>query len=164
MENKVTLYIATHNTTGLKYFGKTRRYFTEKDLQKYYHGSGKLWKEHLTEFGDNVTMEIYGMFPEEDVVNKALTFSLVNDIVESDIWKNDKVENGLDGGSMGFIHSQETKDKISFINKGKIRTKETLKLMSEVQLGKKLSKETKNKMSKAKLKMTDETKNKLSEV
>jgi len=57
MENKVTLYIAAHRT-GLKYFGKTERYFTQEDLQKYYHGSGIGWKKH----GDDVTMEIYGIY------------------------------------------------------------------------------------------------------
>ena len=38
MKNKVTLYIATHNTTGLKYFGKTIKYFDTYSLQENYHG------------------------------------------------------------------------------------------------------------------------------
>ena len=36
---KVTLYIAEHNKTGLKYFGKTTKYFNQEDLQRFYHGS-----------------------------------------------------------------------------------------------------------------------------
>lgn len=30
----VCLYIATHNITGKKYFGKTTKWFTLEDLQK----------------------------------------------------------------------------------------------------------------------------------
>ena len=57
-ENKVTLYIVTHNTTGLKYFGKTTRYFTQEDLQENYHGSGSYWKNHLKKHKDDVTIVI----------------------------------------------------------------------------------------------------------
>ena len=113
MKNQVTLYIGTHNNSGLKYFGKTTQYFTQEDLQKYYHGSGKDWNIHLEEFGDDVTMEIYGIFSEEEVENKALTFSLINDITESKLWANMKPENGLDGGSaVGHTKSEETKEKM----------------------------------------------------
>ena len=51
MENKVTLYIATHNITGKKYFGKTVKWFTEEDLQENYHGSGKYWNNHRNKHG-----------------------------------------------------------------------------------------------------------------
>jgi len=60
--NKVALYIATHNTTGKKYFGKTTKYFTTQALQEHYHGSGVYWKNHLNKHGDDVTMELYGIF------------------------------------------------------------------------------------------------------
>jgi len=99
MKNQITLYIATHNITGLKYFGKTTRYFTQEDLQKSYHGSGTEWLLHLKEFGDDVTMEIHGIYNLEDVENKALVFSLINEITESELWANMKSENGLDGGT-----------------------------------------------------------------
>ena len=46
MEDKVTLYIATHNITGKKYFGKTVKWFTQEELQKNYRGSGKYWNKH----------------------------------------------------------------------------------------------------------------------
>ena len=98
MKNKVTLYIATHNKTRLKYFGKTTRYFTEEDLQKNYHGSGTYWKKHLKKHGNDVTMEIYGIYNLDKVEEKALTFSEENNIVESLNWANLKPENGLEGG------------------------------------------------------------------
>lgn len=98
-EDKVTLYIGTHNDTNLKYFGKTTEYFTVKDLQKYYHGSGKYWKDHLKVHGDDVTMEIYGIFDIDEVKEIALKFSKDNNIVEDyNNWANQKPENGLDGG------------------------------------------------------------------
>ena len=51
MEDKVTLYIATHNITGKKYFGKTCKWFTQKDLQENYNGSGKHWNRHKNKHG-----------------------------------------------------------------------------------------------------------------
>jgi len=99
MKNKVTLYIATHNKTGKKYFGKTTRYFTEEDLQSKYHGSGTYWKRHLKKHGDDVTMEIYGIYNIDEVKKVALQFSKENNIVEDyNIWANMRLEDGLDGG------------------------------------------------------------------
>ena len=102
-ENKVTLYIATHNITGKKYFGKTTKYFTEEDLQKYYHGSGLYWKNHLKKHGDDVTIKIYKICSLNKDSNLyvellALRFSEENNIVANyDTWANQILENGLDG-------------------------------------------------------------------
>jgi len=117
-ENKVTLYIATHNKTGLKYFGKTTRYFTEEDLQKYYHGSGKYWLRHLYKHGDDITMEIYGIYNLNEVKEEALKLSKSWDIVESKDWANLKYEDGLNGG--GNIISDEGKRRISLANSDKL--------------------------------------------
>ncbi len=105
MEDRVTLYIATHNITGKKYFGKTVKWFTEEELQKNYHGSGKYWKLHKKKHGEkDVTMEIYQICSlnesdEDYVVPVALKFSYENNIVESKDWANGKLEDGLDGGA-----------------------------------------------------------------
>lgn len=93
MENKVCLYIATHNITGKKYFGKTVKWFTEEDLQENYHGSGVAWWEHIKEFGDDVTMKIYQICSlndsdEDYVVPIALGFSYDNNIFNSLYWMN----------------------------------------------------------------------------
>jgi len=98
---KVTLYIAIHNKTGKKYFGKTAKYFSEKDLQKYYHGSGVYWKNHLKKYGDDVTMKIYKICNINEVEKEALRFSKENDIINSNEWANLKFENGLDGWGCG---------------------------------------------------------------
>lgn len=97
-KDKVTLYIAIHNKTNLKYFGKTTKYHDEYSLQEKYHGSGKYWTRHLKKHGDDITMKIYGTYYIDDVQEVALQFSLDNNIVESKEWANLKPENGLDGG------------------------------------------------------------------
>jgi len=98
---KTTLYIATHNKTGLKYFGKTTCHFTQEDLQKHYHGSGTYWKNHLRKHGDDVTMEIHGIHEIDEVKEIALKFSEDNNIVESELWANLIKEDGIDGVSAG---------------------------------------------------------------
>lgn len=133
MTDNVTLYIATHNITGIKYFGKTKRWFTEKDLQENYHGSGPYWVNHLKKYGDDVTMEIYGIFSlnEEDgdyVEPIALKFSEENDIVESDEWRNQNPENGLGGGVKGQFVSEET---IQKQKEAKQRVKENGKTVAQ---------------------------------
>jgi len=97
----IFLYIKTHNKTGLKYFGKT----TSKDPYKY-QGSGKWWKRHIEKHGYDVTTEIVGVFTdEEECRQKALEFSLENDIVSSNEWANLKLET-LDGG-FDYINSNK---------------------------------------------------------
>jgi len=105
MENMVTLYIGTHNTTGLKYFGKSAVNFNIQDLLKY-GGSGKYWRNHLKKHGKDISMEIYGIFHKDEVKEIALKFSKDNNIVKAlnengkKIWANLEPENGLNGGSI----------------------------------------------------------------
>jgi hypothetical protein len=91
----ITLYIKTHNETGLKYFG-----VTTADPHKY-NGSGKHWVRHLKKHGNNVTTEIFKQFKEKspELIETALKFSKENDIVNSKLWANLIPENGLDGGT-----------------------------------------------------------------
>jgi len=110
--NKVCLYIATHNKTGMKYFGKTTRYFTQEDLQKYYHGSGVKWNEHLIEFGDDVTMKVYGIYSLDEkakdyVKPVALEYSEKHSIVESRGFANRMPEDGLQGNWHGYLKTNE---------------------------------------------------------
>jgi hypothetical protein len=160
MLDKVTLYIATHNITGLKYFGKTTRFFTREDLQKQYHGSGVHWKRHLKKHGDDVTMEIFRICSlNEDNIDFitpiAISFSMDFDIVRSDLWANAKIEDGFEGGSLpgelnpcfGLVKSEETRLKLSKAHKGKKFSDEHKLNISESNKGKKLSEETKAKIS-----------------
>lgn len=148
MDNKVTLYIAEHNQTGLKYFGKTTQFHKEIELQEKYHGGGTYWRRHLKKHGDDVTMKIYKICSlneeDEDYVEPiALKFSEENDIVNSKEWANLKKENGLDGGS--DYMSEETKKKISFYSSN--RSQETLNKISESSKNRKHSSDSKLKMS-----------------
>jgi len=143
-KNMVCLYIFTHNITGLKYFGKTKVYFTIETLLKY-GGSGSYWKDHKKVHGNDLSAEIYGIFHKDEVKEIALKFSEDNNIVKSlnesgnrkgkKIWANEKNENGLDGGSdgnmLGKLHSKETKQKMSNSQKGRTFTIETREKMSE---------------------------------
>jgi len=168
MENKTTLYIATHNTTGLKYFGMTKKHFTEESLQMNYHGSGKDWLLHLEEFGDDVNMKLFGIFEESEVEHIARTFSAEHNIKDSLEWANLKPETGKPGGrcpgtplteetkeklrqanlgKRGYKHTKEAKQKISDRFKGKHLSKEHCVKLSEAHLGKTLTEEHKNKIS-----------------
>jgi hypothetical protein len=122
-----TLYIKTHNITGLKYFGKTTG-----DPFKY-RGSGRYWLLHLRKHGNNVTTEIMGYFLDKNLCEEfALKFSKDNNIVSSvnahgkKVWANQIPENGLDGGATRFgPHSDITKEKIGQSQVGKIISEDT---------------------------------------
>lgn len=94
MNDLITLYIKTHNITGLKYFGKTK----SKDPHKY-KGSGVYWTNHINKHGYDVTTEILGQFTDIVECKKvAILFSKNNNIVESKEWANLIDENGINGG------------------------------------------------------------------
>ena len=96
------LYIKQHNTTGLKYFGKTT-----KD-PKVYLGSGKYWLRHLKEHSEDITTVWCEEFTDMDqLVEFATFFSEFHNIVDAvdsrgkKIWANMIPENGLDGAPAG---------------------------------------------------------------
>jgi len=175
-KNMVCLYIFTHNITGLKYFGKTTLHFTIESLLKY-KGSGKYWNSHLKIHGNDLSVEIYGIFHKDEVKEIALQFSKENDIVKSlnesgdrknkKVWANEKDENGLDGGGLpkGFKHSEETKENMRAYRKGKKKIKKTNYFKTyEDKNREPMSIDTKMKISESKkgVKPTVETKNKMS--
>jgi len=172
MNSTITLYIKTHNVTGLKYFGQTRK--TGKQFEKY-NGSGFFWKRHLRKYGNDITTEIYAQFDENDpkLEETALKFSLENDIVNSSEWANLMDENAKSGIPHGFLHSDETKKRMSETRIGKpcpktpaliARMKEDRKGEGNPMFGKTHSDETKEKMRIAASNRThtDESKAKLS--
>jgi len=180
-----TLYIKTHNKTGLKYFGKT----TGDPCT--YRGSGKHWLAHLRKHGNDVTTEVYGHYTiKDECVKAAIDFSVANNIVTAlnennkKIWANQIIENGTDGGATGRTnyrpHTAESKNKMSLSrkgvapwNKGKKgtgpgnttpRTAEEKQKLREANLGKKQTAETIAKRSKSLQghQVTQETRNKIS--
>jgi len=145
----ITLYIKTHNTTGLKYFGRT-----VQDPYMY-KGSGTYWTNHIKKYGNDVTTEIYAQY--EDVcfglIRTALRFSRDNNIVESNDWANVIEETGL---SNHILMTNDIKEKISKTligHKGYWKDKKRSKL-TNIKVGngnrnKVVSKESREKISKS---------------
>lgn len=93
------LYIKQHSETGKLYFGKTCQSNVER-----YKGSGSYWRKHINKHGRNKVETLwYCLFnTKEECSQFALSFSLQENIVESDKWANLKPENGLEGGDTTF--------------------------------------------------------------
>lgn len=126
----IHLYVKTHNETGMKYFGKTIR-----DPFKY-KGSGLYWSRHIKKHGNNVSTEIIGSFEDETQCESvAIQFSNDNNIVNSPLWANMKIENGKDGAPQGNVVTEETKKKISnsLIGKSSPKKKYVFKESKEIR-------------------------------
>jgi hypothetical protein len=88
-----TIYIKTHQKTGLKYLG-----YTKNDPFKY-KGSGKYWKSHIDAHGYCVDTEIlFQTQNKDDIKPIGVYYSNLWNIVESKEWANLKLEEG-DGGA-----------------------------------------------------------------
>lgn len=110
----IYLYVKTHLDTGLKYLGKTI-----KDPFKY-KGSGKYWLRHIAKHGYNCSTEIiFESTDHNEIKQIGQQYSKMWNIVNSSNWANLKEESG-DGG--GYIHSNETKSKVSEKLKGRSLT------------------------------------------
>lgn len=88
-----TLYIKTHNSTGLKYLGKCEN----TDVYKY-KGSGKYWSRHLNKHGNDVTTEVLLETTDKaEMIQMGIYYSTIYNVVEDNTWANLKIEEG-DGG------------------------------------------------------------------
>lgn len=144
----ISLYIKTHNVTGLKYFGKTKL----KDVHSY-TGSGVYWKRHLEKHGKNYTTEIVAQFSEdqvEELTKFATDFSVKNDIVDSKKWANFVIETGLDfhNALTGPRHPMWGKTGKNHQRYGKPVSEESRKRMSNAQRGRIITQVTREKISK----------------
>ncbi len=125
----VSLYVKTHNITGLKYFGKT----INIDVSKY-KGSGTYWGAHIKKHGYDVHTEI--IFESDNQIlltDFALAFSKNHDIVNSKSWANLKEEDGANGGA-GYKLTPEQKKNLSNsmigVNLGKVHSEQSKLNMS----------------------------------
>ena len=133
------LYIKTHNKTGLKYCGKT----TQDPYV--YRGSGTRWTSHIRKHGYDVTTQVIASFDvsqTDSMIEFALSFSELFDIVSSNDWANLVSENGIDGGDRSSSRtyrsaSKEARQKmsISALNRSPI-TKTTKDKISRALKGK----------------------------
>jgi hypothetical protein len=100
----IYIYKKTHNTTGLKYLGKT----VSKDPYAY-KGSGVYWSRHIKKYGYDVTTEILKECQTEtELVEWGLYYSKLWNVVESKEWANLREEAGPRGS-----WSKESKEKLS---------------------------------------------------
>lgn len=130
------LYVKQHNSTGLRYFGKT-----VKD-PLIYKGSGKRWNHHLNKYGNDVTTLWCRLFTnKEELVAYALNFSKKNSIVESKSWANLIIEDGLTGGDNPYSYTEAARKKQSLAKKGLVKSKETCEKLRIANTGKKRSPE-----------------------
>lgn len=142
----ISLYVKTHNKTGLKYFGKTKN----KNVHAY-SGSGVYWKRHLEKHGKDYTTEIVAQFSEdqlEEITKFATDFSIKNDIVDSKEWANFTIETGLDGNSLSKErHPMWGKTGKDHQRYGKPLSEESRRRMSKAQKGRIITDEMKRKIS-----------------
>lgn len=90
-----SIYVKTHKKTGLKYLGYT------KHNPFIYKGSGKYWRRHLREHGNDVSTEVvFETVDKSEIKVKGTYFSKLWRVVESTQWANLKPEEG-DGGGVG---------------------------------------------------------------
>ena len=102
------LYVKIHNVTKMKYLGITKK------NPLVYKGSGKLWKKHLKEFGNDIeTHIIFESENKKELCNFARNFSKINNIVESEEWFNLIPETGGGTGKRVYNISEETKKRMS---------------------------------------------------
>ena len=120
------LYVKTHNKTGLKYLGKTK-----KDPFKY-KGSGTFWSRHIKKHGYDVATEILKECTSNSEIKEwGSYYSKLWNVVESSSWANLCDETG-DGGyrvNNHFIHynsiprTKSHNDSISKARKGQATKK-----------------------------------------
>jgi hypothetical protein len=85
------LYIKTHNVTGLKYLGHTKR------DPFFYKGSGKYWVKHINKHGYDVkTTILLATDCLSCLQDTALFFSKIFNVVKSSEWANLIPEQGDD--------------------------------------------------------------------
>jgi len=111
----ITLYIKTHNKTGLKYFGRT----INEDVHSY-TGSGTIWLNHLKKHGKDYSTEIFSQYENIcfGLIRTALRFSRENNIVKSNEWANLKEETGLAWGGKNIVFTEERKKNHSIAQLG----------------------------------------------
>ena len=143
----IYLYVKRHSKTGLKYFGKTSR----PDPHTYL-GSGSYWRKHVNKHGKEYveTLNIWTFDKQDHATAFALEFSNNNAIVESTEWANLKLEDALDGGSLGRVVTSDTRKKISEAKRGKPSNRKGAKQTDDARLKMSLSRQGKKEILKPK--------------
>lgn len=162
---KTSIYIKTHNITGLKYVGLSTADTNEK--VHIYKGSGPIWKNELKLYGNDYTTEIIGVFNDaEKSYEFCIDFSIKNNIVKSDEWANMMYEDGIGCGSlycanMNDEQKKEHSDKIKqTLNKRSKEQKEAHKKNTSIAAKQRIAKMTTEERIKSTIKMNNKNRNK----
>ncbi len=102
------LYVKTHNVTGLKYLG-----YTKRDVYQY-SGSGIDWQSHLEEFGYDFNTTVLLQTEDKKEINATgRFFSELWDVANSSGWANKIPETGGGSGQFhGRKHTIESREKM----------------------------------------------------
>ncbi len=135
------IYLTTNLINNKKYIGLHRN----NKFNKLYLGSGRNLKNDLYIYGrKNFKVELLSIaYDEAELNNKEIQYIAEYNAVEDSMYYNI-----FTGGHYTARHLQETKDKISKGNRGKIRTTAMKEHMRKVKTGTTLPESTKEKMSK----------------
>jgi hypothetical protein len=120
-----TLYLKTHNITGLKYLGYTKNPNPIK-----YRGSGLYWKYHIKKYGNDVFTEIlFQSSSIEEISIIGREFSEKWNVAENEEFANFCNEDGnmlygkANPNFVGHPHTEETRKKISQNNARSLKGK-----------------------------------------
>lgn len=103
----IYLYVKTHNKTGLKYLGKTVQ------CPYTYLGSGKVWKEHISRFGKDISTEIIKECRDQsELYYWGRYYSNLWNIVEDPSWANCIPETG--GGALYGNDNPSKREDVKF--------------------------------------------------
>ena len=138
------IYITTNLINGKRYLGLKR--FDKK--WKGYLGSGKVFKQAVDKYGkENFRRDVVDIaYSENELNQKEYEYSIFFNVIESDDWYNLV----LGGGSTnGYKFSDEQKQKMSEMRKGKPMSEVARQNISKSKMGHYTSEETKRKIGDA---------------
>ena len=126
MSSTIYLYVKTHNITGLKYLGMTRK------NPETYNGSGKYWLKHIKKHGKNISTSVLFSTNDPELFKRVgLYYSEKFNVVKSNEWANLMEEQGDGGNTSEHIDYKNRKDNSGEKNPfyGKTHTEEFKQMM-----------------------------------
>ena len=132
MSSTIYLYVKTHNITGLKYLGMTRK------NPETYNGSGKYWLKHIKKHGKNISTSVLFSTNDPELFKRVgLYYSEKFNVVKSNEWANLMEEQGDGGNTSEHIDYKNRKDNSGEKNPfyGKTHTEEWKKTHSKRMTG-----------------------------
>jgi group I intron endonuclease len=138
--------------SGKVYIGQTIKTLSKRKTQHY----SRAFNKNYVDYNYKIARAIrkYNDSLEWFILYENVPIDNLDELEMKEIEKHNSFNSGYNGtkggdGTVGRIHSEETKKKISELLKGNKRSEETKKKLSKAHKGKKLSEEHKRKLSKS---------------